>query len=79
MYKLSELKSWKSARQLRIANSDLVKSFPGDEKFRLKDQIVRSSRSIPANIAEGYEGFIIKKTFSFVELRAAHFMKLLNT
>ncbi len=68
MFKLSELESWKSARQLRIANSDLVKSFPGDEKFRLKDQIVRSSRSIPANIAEGYGRFHYQENIQFCRI-----------
>ncbi|WP_018128010.1 four helix bundle protein [Balneola vulgaris] len=68
MYKLSELESWESARQLRIAISDLVKSFPADEKFRLKDQIVRSSRSIPANIAEGYGRFHYQENIQFCRI-----------
>lgn len=32
----------------------LSKSFPAEEKYSLTDQIRRSSRSVPANIAEGY-------------------------
>ncbi len=68
MYKLSELESWKSARQLRIAISDLVKSFPADEKFRLKDQIIRSSRSIPANIVEGYGRFHYQENIQFCRI-----------
>lgn len=32
----------------------MVKSFPADEKFRLKDQLVRASRSVTANLAEGF-------------------------
>jgi len=68
MYKLSELESWKSARQLRIVISDLVKSFPADEKFRLKDQIVRSSRSIPANIAEGFGRFHYQENIQFCRI-----------
>jgi four helix bundle protein len=31
----------------------LVRNFPSDEKFRLIDQICRSSSSVPANIVEG--------------------------
>jgi len=32
----------------------LVKQFPSEEKFRLTDQIIRSSRSIISQIAEGH-------------------------
>lgn len=31
----------------------LIRTFPSDEKFRLIDQICRSSSSVPANIVEG--------------------------
>ncbi len=33
---------------------ELVKQFPADEKYDLVSQIRRSSKSVPANIAEGY-------------------------
>ncbi len=33
---------------------ELVKSFPREEKFRLIDQLVRSIRSVPSQIAEGH-------------------------
>jgi four helix bundle protein len=33
---------------------DLAKKFPKEEKFSLTSQIIRSSRSISANIAEGW-------------------------
>ena len=32
----------------------LTKNFPAKEKYRLTDQIIRSARSINANIAEGH-------------------------
>jgi len=68
MYKLSELESWKSARQLRITISELTKTFPSEEKFRLKDQIIRSSRSIPANIAEGFGRFHYQENIQFCRI-----------
>jgi four helix bundle protein len=33
---------------------ELSKLFPGEEKYSLTDQIPRSSRSVCANIAEGW-------------------------
>ena len=68
MYKLSELESWKSARKFRVSISELVKDFPVDEKFRLKDQIIRSSRSIPANIAEGFGRFHYQENIQFCRI-----------
>ncbi len=68
MYKLSELESWKSSRRLRLAISELAKSFPVDEKFRLKDQILRSSRSVAANIAEGFGRFHYQENIQFCRI-----------
>lgn len=35
----------------------MVKGFPQDEKYKLTDQIIRASRSVTANIAEGFGRF----------------------
>ncbi len=68
MYKLSELESWKSARELRQMVSELVKSFPKNEKFRLKDQIIRSSRSVAANIAEGFGRYHYQENIQYCRM-----------
>ena len=52
-----ELDCWKKASQLRRSLSELVGRFPSDEKYRLVDQIIRASRSVTANIAEGFGRF----------------------
>jgi len=49
-----ELECYRAARELRRRISQIVASFPRSEEFRLSDQIIRSSRSITANIAEGF-------------------------
>lgn len=49
-----ELTVWKKARDLKNEIFQLVKSFPADEKYRLSDQLIRSSRSINSQIAEGH-------------------------
>ena len=48
------LNCWIEARVLRQSIRRLSKTFPKDELYRLTDQIIRSSRSVTANIAEGY-------------------------
>ena len=49
-----ELEVWKKARQLKNDIFQLVKNFPAEEKYRLTDQLIRSSRSVNAQIAEGH-------------------------
>ena len=49
-----DLEVWKKARELKIEISQLVKTFPPEEKFRLTDQLIRSSRSINGQISEGH-------------------------
>jgi len=49
-----DLKCWKEAVKLRTMLKTVLQHLPGDEKYRLKDQIVRASRSVTNNIAEGF-------------------------
>ncbi len=43
-------KSYKAALEI----FEMTKNFPAEEKYSLTDQIRRSSRSVPANIAEAW-------------------------
>jgi len=49
-----DLEVWKEARSLKKEIIELVKTFPPEEKFRLIDQIKRSSGSVGTQIAEGH-------------------------
>ena len=49
-----DLEVWKECRKLRKMISVLTKKFPESEKYRLTDQILRSSKSPCSNIAEGH-------------------------
>jgi four helix bundle protein len=53
----TDLEVWKKSRILRNAIAEIVRPFPKEEKYRLTDQIIRSSRSIGNNIAEGHGRF----------------------
>ena len=68
----TELEVWKKARALKNDIASLVKNFPQEEKFRLTDQIIRSSRSINANISEGHGRYTFKDQLHFcLQLRAS--------
>src|SRR5712692_1975557 len=49
-----DLKVYQLAYKLAMEIFSETKTFPHDERFSLTSQIRRSSRSVAANIAEGY-------------------------
>lgn len=59
------LKVWKKGRRLRNEIEDTTKNFPEEEEWRLKDQIIRSSRSVTANIAEGYGCYYFNENIKY--------------
>lgn len=61
----TELGVWKKARALKNDIAELIKEFPHEEKFRLLDQLIRSSRSINSNIAEGHGRYSYKDQLHF--------------
>lgn len=60
-----DLKVWQLARNFRNRISILVAKFPTEEKYGLSSQIKRSSRSVTANIAEGYGRFHYQENIQF--------------
>ena len=60
-----DLECWKSARELKLFVKEIAKKFPSDEKYKLTDQIIRASRSIGANIAEGYGRYTFQENAKF--------------
>lgn len=52
-YSFETLEAWKAAREFRKEIKLLAAKFPNHEQYKLTDQIIRSSRSVSANIAEG--------------------------
>jgi four helix bundle protein len=61
----TDLDVWKSARKLKIRIWNLVKNFPPEEKYRLCDQLIRSSRGVTSMIAEGHGKFTYKDKINY--------------
>jgi four helix bundle protein len=53
------------AREIKKSVRKLTDSFPIEEKYRLSDQIIRSSRSVTANIAEGFGRYTFRENLQF--------------
>jgi len=68
----TELEVWKKARILKKDVRELTKSFPPEEKFRLTDQLIRSSRSVCSLIAEGHGRYTYKDRIHYcIEARGS--------
>lgn len=58
-----DLKAYQLAYTLAMEIFEETRRFPAEEKYSLTDQIRRSSRSIPANVAEAWKKRIYAKMF----------------
>jgi four helix bundle protein len=67
---VKDLEVYQSSYSLAISVFQLSKSFPKSELYSLTDQILRSSRTVPANISEGFAKRNYKGNF-LLQLTAA--------
>jgi len=58
-----DLKVYQMAYQIALDIHQVTKTFPKEEKYSLTDQIRRSSRSVPANLAEAWKKRRYEKAF----------------
>ncbi|MEJ7626738.1 MAG: four helix bundle protein [Ferruginibacter sp.] len=63
--KFYDLEVWKKSRALKNEIWVVVKTFPSAEKYHLSSQLIRSTRSITATLAEGHGRFTIKDQLHF--------------
>lgn len=60
-----QLELWKKVREFKKEVSEEAKKWPAEEKFKLITQIIRSSRSINALLAEGHGRFTFSDQLHF--------------
>jgi len=58
-----DLKVYQMAYRIALDIHQVTKTFPKEEKYSLTDQIRRSSRSVPANLAEAWKKRRYEKAF----------------
>ena len=72
------LQVWKEARELRKEISGLARTFPTNEQYRLTDQMIRASRSVTANIAEGHGRYHYQENIQFCRQSRGSLYELLD-
>ena len=60
-----DLLVWQVSRDMRKRVSHICEELPKEETYKLKDQMLRASRSVTANIAEGYGRFHFQENIQF--------------
>ena len=60
-----DLDVWKVCRALRTQIAAIARTLPKEEQYRLRDQLIRASRSVTANLAEGYGRFHYAENVQF--------------
>jgi len=63
-----DLEVWKLCRELKYKLIGIAIKLPKEERYRMADQIIRASRSITNNIAEGYGRFHFKENIQFCRI-----------
>ena len=60
MVSFKDLWIWNESHQLMIEVHELVRCLPRHELYKMRNQIERSSSSVPDNISEGYTAYYYK-------------------
>lgn len=75
----TDLEVYKECRQLRKKVSTLVQGyFPVDEKYKLSDQVIRSSRRVTACLAEGYGRYYYKESIQYCRMSRGSLLETLG-
>ena len=75
-FSFERLEVWQEARKLVVDAYNLVRKFPKEERYALRDQIRRAVVSIPSNIAEGSGRVSLKEKMHFVEIAYGSLMEV---
>jgi four helix bundle protein len=76
---LDTLVAWQKAREVMLfVHKQVAPTLPTDEKWDLTSQIQRASKSVMANIAEGYGRFYYQETIRFCYIARGSLVETYN-
>lgn len=79
LHSFENLDCWKKARTLRNKISkEVCGVLPKDERYLLKSQLLRASRSVSANIAEGFGRYTYKESSHFLIIARGSLFEVLD-
>jgi four helix bundle protein len=73
-----DLEVWQQCKIIRAEIWSLCKNFPKEEKYRLSNQMIRSSRSATDCIAEGYGRYHYQENIQFCRQSRGSLYELMN-
>ncbi|MFQ5927511.1 MAG: four helix bundle protein [Terriglobia bacterium] len=73
-----DLEAWKACAAVRREISTLAKSLPQEERYLLRAQLLRASRSATANIAEGYGRYHYQENIQFLRQSRGSLYELID-
>lgn len=73
-----ELKCWQESVLLRKSLKAFLDNLPKTEEYKLKDQIVRCTKSVTNNIAEGYGRFNYQENIQFCRISRGSLFELID-
>ena len=76
MFSFQKLDIYQIAKEVVKLNYQLVKKFPGEEKYALSQQMCRAAVSVPSNIAEGCSRKSNKDKAYFISISYGSLMEL---
>jgi four helix bundle protein len=73
-----DLNCWRTGAEIRREISEMVRTFPSDEKFELCSQMRRAARSATNNIAEGFGRYHYQEFIRFCRISRASLLELID-
>jgi four helix bundle protein len=73
-----DLVVWQLSSKLSKEVSELIKTFPASEKYALSDDLLRSARSIPSNISEGFGRYHFSEKIQFYNIAKGSTLEVQN-